>query len=95
MSMMPIVIHTKGKSLTEAVDYVMEELRMSTRSFDAAAEALRCKCKLLCPDKVAEVNKFIGPFETFQSGFFEWSKSCPRYGIKFYLQADGSFSIPL
>ncbi len=89
------MIAESGKSLDSVVEELVQGMYASAQSFDTAAASLRAK-GLEYDEKVqAQLEKFIGAFESFQTGCFEFFMNSKRFGVKQYKQKDGSYIIPL
>jgi hypothetical protein len=90
-----VLMHHRSTSLAKTIDEVVAQLKTTKRLFDGATQSLRAKCAARCPDKLAEVERFIGVFETFQTGLYKWSLGSPRYRISSAVAVDGSIMIKL
>ncbi|KAH8879817.1 terpenoid synthase [Thozetella sp. PMI_491] len=90
-----IMIGEKGLSLQAAVEDIVRQLHESAHNFNEAAARLRMKAKSHNVDVQQALERFIDPFETFQSGCFHWFAASKRYGVEQFRREDGSFLIPL
>ncbi|KAK8070374.1 terpenoid synthase, partial [Apiospora hydei] len=98
-NLVPITIHEKDDSLESAVDQVVDQMYASAERFEAAAGSLRARA-LRQQDSYdektrEELDRFIGTFESFQTGCFRFYMDSRRFGILQYRKEDGSFEIPL
>jgi hypothetical protein len=89
------MFHHTGGSIDDIVGQVIAQLYESAALFDRAVESLTSKALKHGPSVCEELRRFIGLFETFQTGCYEFYIASRRYGVTKYLREDGSFRIPL
>lgn len=94
-NLVPITIREKGDSLESAVDQVVDQMYTSAERFEAAASSLRARSHQYDENTRAELVRFIGTFESFQTGCFRFYMESRRFGIMEYRREDGGFDIPL
>lgn len=83
----------KNENLSDIMHELVQQMRASMASLDSAHELLRRKIK----DDTAldnDLRVYVDNCRTAVTGFNDWTLASKRYGLREYLQEDGSLIIP-
>ncbi|KAK3389121.1 isoprenoid synthase domain-containing protein [Sordaria brevicollis] len=94
-SLIPIAMNETGGDLHTVVSEVLQELETCRERFESAAGDLLFRIMKEDAKVRNDVERFIESCTIMVTGYTEWSLQSDRYGVKEYMQEDGSFLIPL